>query len=90
MSECLELNLNEMPYPPPENVIQAAQDSLEYLNRYTDWSAIQRIRELLAEYAAVAGEQIVIGPGSDLLLREIVLCFAAGRKVVMASPGTSS
>jgi len=86
LSECLELDLNEMPYPPPESVIQAARDSLEYLNRYTELSANQRIRELLSEYAGVDGEQIVIGPGSDLLLREIVLCFAAGRKVVMASP----
>ena len=86
MSEGIELDLNEMPYPPPQNVIQAARDSLEYLNRYTELSAIRRIRELLADYAGVAGEQIVIGPGSDLLLREIVLCFAAGRKAVMASP----
>jgi len=86
LSEGIELDLNEMPYPPPQNVIQAARDSLEYLNRYTELSAIRRIRELLADYAGVAGEQIVIGPGSDLLLREIVLCFAAGRKAVMASP----
>jgi histidinol-phosphate aminotransferase len=86
LRECLGLDLNEMPYPPPQSVIQAARDSLEYLNRYTELGGIQRIGELLAEYAGVAGEQIVIGPGSDLLLREIVLCFAAGRKVVMASP----
>lgn len=86
LSECLELDLNEMPYPPPQNVINAARRGLMYLNRYADPGALLLLQERVAEYAGVAGEQIVIGPGSDLLLREIVLCFAAGRKVVMANP----
>jgi histidinol-phosphate aminotransferase len=86
LSECLELDLNEMPYPPPQSVIEAARAGLDCLNRYTEPSALNRLTELLAEYAGVQGEQIVLGPGSDLLLREIVMCFGAGRKVVMASP----
>jgi histidinol-phosphate aminotransferase len=86
MSECLKLDLNEMPYCPPENVIKAAQRGLLHLNRYAEGDALERLAVLLAEYAGVDREQIVIGPGSDLLLREIVLCFGVRRKVVMVSP----
>jgi len=86
LNDCLELDLNEMPYPPPDSVVEAARTSLESLNRYTEPRALNRLAGLLAEYAGVRREQIVLGPGSDLLLRELVLCFGAGRKVVMASP----
>jgi histidinol-phosphate aminotransferase len=86
VSECLKLDLNEMPCSPPENVVRAAQRGLLSLNRYADRHALQRLAVLLADYAGVGGEQIVIGPGSDLLLREIVLCFGRRRKVVMVSP----
>jgi histidinol-phosphate aminotransferase len=82
----LELDLNEMPYPPPDSVVEAARDSLKDLNRYSEQAALSRLAECLAEYAGVPLEQLVIGPGSDLLLRESVMYFGAGRKVVMASP----
>jgi histidinol-phosphate aminotransferase len=75
-----------MPYSPPENLIRAAERGLGSLNRYADTDALHRLAVLLAEYAGVSSEQIVIAPGSDLLLREMVLCFAGRRKVVMASP----
>lgn len=86
MSGHLKVDLNELPYPLPENVINAASRDLTNLNRYTDPQALQRLQLLLAEYAGVKPEQIVIGPGSDLLLREIVLCNAGRRRVVMANP----
>jgi histidinol-phosphate aminotransferase len=86
LSECLEIDPNGMPYPPPDSVVEAARTSLQHLNRYTEPAAFNRLTELLAQYAGVQREQIVLGPGSDLLLRESVMCFGAGRKVVMASP----
>jgi histidinol-phosphate aminotransferase len=73
LNECLELDLNEMPYPPPDSVVEAARESLKHLNRYSEPSAQQRLLEVLAEYAEVKREQLVLG-------------FGAGRKVVMASP----
>ncbi|MBN2552135.1 MAG: histidinol-phosphate aminotransferase family protein, partial [Spirochaetales bacterium] len=86
VSECVKLDLNEMPYCPPENVVKAAQRGLSSLNRYADPQSLERLALLLGEYAGVDSERIVIGPGSDLLLREIVLCFGSRRKVVMVSP----
>ena len=73
MSRCLKLDLNEMPYCPPEYLIKAAERGLESLNRYADADALRRLVVLLAEYAGVRAEQIIVGPGSDLLLRETVL-----------------
>jgi histidinol-phosphate aminotransferase len=86
VSRYLKLDLNEMPYSPPENLIRSTEQSLGSLNRYADADALQRLTALLAEYAGVNSDQIVVAPGSDLLLREMVLCFAGRRKVVMASP----
>jgi histidinol-phosphate aminotransferase len=82
----LKLDLNEMPYNPPQNLIRAAERGLESLNRYADTDALRKLTVLLAGYAGVSSERIIIGPGSDLLLREMVLCFAGRRKVVMISP----
>ena len=86
MSRCLKLDLNEMPYSPPEYLVKAAERGLGSLNRYADADAPRRLAVLLAEYAGVSSEQIIVGPGSDLLLREMVLCFAGRRKVVMVNP----
>jgi histidinol-phosphate aminotransferase len=86
VSRCLKLDLNEMPYSPPQNLVRAAERGLESLNRYADADTLRRLTALLAGYAGVSSEQVIVGPGSDLLLREMVLCFAGRRKVVMASP----
>jgi histidinol-phosphate aminotransferase len=86
MSGCVELDLNEMPYPPPDNVVSAAGKNLTSLNRYTDPDAHEKLAVLLAEYTGVSSEQIIIGPGSDVLLRETVLCFAGRRKMVIPNP----
>ncbi len=82
----VRLHMNEMPYPPPERVLVAARDVLAELNRYTDPERLDRLRELLAEYADVPSRYVILSPGSDLLLREIVHAFSRGRKVVTVSP----
>jgi histidinol-phosphate aminotransferase len=86
LSENLMIDLNEMPYRPPEDVIKAVQKGVQQLNRYADEHDLSRLTALLGEYAGVEQKQIVIGPGSDLLHREIVLCFGGSRKVVLVSP----
>ncbi len=86
MSESIHLNMNEMPYLPPENVVRAAQKGLLNLNRYAEQKDLEYLRGLLADYSGVPEEHIVLGPGSDLLLREIVHSFSGGRKIVMVSP----
>jgi histidinol-phosphate aminotransferase len=75
-----------MPYPPPQAIIRAARRGLKKLHRYAEPEDLEHLRALLAGYAGVPDLHIVAGPGSDMLLREIVHSFSGGRKVVMLSP----
>ena len=82
----IKLNMNELPYLPPKEVIAAAKKGLLELNRYANPADLELLREHLADYSGVPKENIILGPGSDLLLREIVQIFSRNRKVVMVSP----
>ncbi|MHA2246193.1 MAG: pyridoxal phosphate-dependent aminotransferase [Candidatus Hodarchaeales archaeon] len=82
----IRLNMNEMPYPPPTKVIQAGEKGLFLLNRYNFPEDRELLQKLLAEYSGVPKDHIIVYPGSDLILREIVHMFAKERKVIMAYP----
>ncbi len=82
----VRLDRNEVPFPAPPAVIAAAQRGLSRLNRYADPEDLARLRQLLATYAGVEPDQVVLGPGSDILLREMVHAFGGDRTVVMVSP----
>jgi len=75
-----------MPYPPPQAIVQAARRGSGKLHRYAEQKDLEHLRALLADYAGVPDRHIVAGPGSDMLLREILHSFSGGRKVVMPSP----
>jgi histidinol-phosphate aminotransferase len=78
--------MNEMPYAPPQHVIQAVRPALSQLNRYADPQELEQLRAHLADYAGVPQRHVILGPGSELLLREIIHRFSRRRKVVMVSP----
>lgn len=82
----ISLHLNEAPSPPPANVIAAARRGLERIHRYADPEDVDRLRGLLADHVGVARDHVVVGPGSDLLLRELVRTFSAGGRVITVSP----
>ncbi|MGC9468327.1 MAG: pyridoxal phosphate-dependent aminotransferase [Anaerolineae bacterium] len=82
----VRLDMNEMPYLPPARIIEAAREGLSDLNRYADAQDLLYLRECLAEYTGTPAEQIVLSPGSDLLLREIIHAFSRERQVVTVSP----
>lgn len=86
LRETIKLNMNEMPYPPPQEVIEAARKGLPKLNRYADSEDLGRLRGLLAGYSGVLEEHVVLSPGSDILLREVIHTFSKGRKVIIVSP----
>jgi histidinol-phosphate aminotransferase len=86
LNQMIELDMNEVPYPPPPRVLQAAQEGLLLLNRYSERQKLERLRELVADYSQVPKENVVLSPGSDLVLREIIHTFAKGRKIVMVTP----
>jgi histidinol-phosphate aminotransferase len=86
LTETIRLHMNEMPHPPPQRVVEAACQALTKLNRYTDLKDLQRLQKCLAHYAGVSECHVILSPGSDLLLRELIHTFSPGRKVVTVSP----
>jgi histidinol-phosphate aminotransferase len=86
LREIVRLHMNEVPYSPPQDVIEAARKGLSELNRYADPEDLGQLRGLLADYSRVPKHHVVLSPGSDLLLREILHTFSKGRQVVMVSP----
>jgi len=86
LKRTIKLNMNEMPYLPPQEIIEAARKGLLNLNRYTDPEDLERLRELLADYSGVPKGHIILGPGSDFLLREAIQTFSKRRKVIIVSP----
>ncbi len=56
------------------------------MNRYADVEDLARLRQLLGAYAGVPQDQVIVGPGLDILLREMIHAFAGERKVIMVSP----
>lgn len=82
----IKLNMNEMPYPPSRKIMEAARKGLLNLNRYANPKDLELLRELLANYSGVPKKHIILSPGSDLLLREIIHTCAKGRKVVIVNP----
>lgn len=86
LKESIRLHMNELPYPPPPQVVQAAQGGLSRLNRYPDPAELDALRGLLAGYCGVSQDHVFLSPGSDLLLRELIHSFSQGRRVITTSP----
>jgi histidinol-phosphate aminotransferase len=86
LTEAIRLHMNEMPYPPASEVVEAAQQGLAMMNRYTDPGQADALCGLLAGYCAVPRQHLVLSPGSDLLLREVIHTCSQGRKVITVSP----
>jgi histidinol-phosphate aminotransferase len=86
LRETIRLHMNEMPYPPCPDVVKAAQQGLAMLNRYADPAELEALQELLAGYCGVPKDHIILSPGSDLLLREVIHTFSQGRRVITPSP----
>jgi len=82
----IKLNMNEMPYLPPQKIMEATRKGLLNLNRYANFKDLELLRELLGNYSGVSKKHIILSPGSDLLLREIIYIFSKGRKLIMVNP----
>jgi histidinol-phosphate aminotransferase len=86
LRENIRLHMNEMPYPPPAGVVEAAQGGLSRLNRYADPAELEALRARLAGYCGVPKDRVFLSPGSDLLLREVIHSFSPDRRVITPSP----
>ena len=84
--DAIKLASNENPLPPSPRVQQAIVNALTQLNRYPDDSGFA-LRQALAKKHGVEAEQIVLGNGSNDLIRLIVHSFVRpGDEVVVPHP----
>ncbi len=70
--ECVRLDLNESPLPPPREVIEAAAREVERANRYPEPSRLRLLESLLADYAGVPDGYVAVFNGGDEALRVII------------------
>jgi histidinol-phosphate aminotransferase len=82
----IRLHMNEMPWEPPPEVIDAARAGLQSMNRYCDEQDMSRLQQAIAEYSGVSARRVLLSPGSDMLLRDAVHLFSQDRKVITLCP----
>lgn len=82
----IRLNMNENPFLPPQNVIEAANKGLQYMNRYSDTCIINDLRKLIAGYNSICPDSIIVGAGAGPIMREVIQVFGSGRKVITTAP----
>mgnify|MGYP001033398930 CR=1 FL=1 len=82
----INLQSNENPFLPPENVMEAAKKGLKNINRYSELEYLNELKQLLADYNDISPQRITLSPGSDLLLRNIINTFSKNRKIITINP----
>ncbi len=81
----IRLDRNENPYGPSESVTSAMRDSLASVNRYPRSAEV--LRQKIAASHKVKAEQVVLGNGSDDVLRMVADAFLRpGKNLVVATP----
>lgn len=82
----VKLNTNENPYPPPPVIIEEIQAAAQNLHLYPNPTS-QSLRKVLAAYHDVGEDQILVGNGSDEILRLLIHAFISkGDKIAVVDP----
>ncbi len=83
----IKLNTNEFPYPPAPEVIEAIRSAAGKSIRLYPSSRCDALREALAQLHGVTPENILVGNGSDEILRLVIQAYAApGRMAATVWP----
>ncbi|MEB3756136.1 MAG: histidinol-phosphate aminotransferase family protein [Desulfurococcales archaeon] len=82
----IRLDLNENPYTPPKSVLEEARKGLREINRYCEPACLEELKRSIEEYTGTPERNIIVSPGSDTILREIIHSFSIDRKVIMLNP----
>ncbi len=67
----IRLDMNENPYPPLKCVVDAALRELSRANRYPERKLYTALIEALEQYTGVKAANIVVGGGSDSILKAV-------------------
>lgn len=86
----VRLDLNEAPWGPPERVVEAVARAAREANRYPRREEVERLYALIASYAGVEPEMVVVGLGGDMVLEKAFhLVAEPGAAVVAPRPSFS-
>lgn len=86
LEDVIKLASNECPYPPFPEAVEAVKKFLPQLNRYPDTNCTL-LKERLSHYLKVSPSQLVLGNGSNELVRLIAnVVLNPKEEVVMATP----
>ncbi len=80
------LDKNELPFLPPREVLKEAKKSIDRLNRYTPQEKVDKLVSLLANYAHISKESLILRPASDILIKELIFLLSKNRKIIIADP----
>ena len=80
----VRLDLNESPFSPPPEIVEAGRRALQDVNRYPGRDLVGSLEEALADYAGVPSELVAVGCGGDGLLTLIALIASSSRTGRMA------
>jgi len=86
VSEIIELNRNELPYPPSANVIEAARKGLQGINHYATIKEIGELKRALSHYCGAAKESIFVASGVEILLGQLLQLFSRRGEIVIIDP----
>lgn len=85
MKDVTKLDANENPYPPPQEVIEAINRVLNYINRYPPEP--KKLREAIAKLNGLNDGNVILGAGSDELIDLIVKAYVyEGANVAVLHP----
>ncbi len=86
MSGIIELNRNELSYPPPANVIEAARKGLQGINRYATIREIGELKRAFSNYCGAAAESVFVASGVEILLGQLLQLFSRRGGIVIIDP----
>ena len=83
----VNMGFNEMPYPPPQSVVDAISGRAPHAHRYGS-AACNALRQALAAEHALPAEQLICGNGSEELIDVVGRCFVRpGDGIVISQYG---
>lgn len=87
LTRIVKLASNENPLGPSPKAIEAIQNALQYLHRYSD-PACYMLRHVLSGYFDVPYEKIFAASGSDAILQYIINAFSVEGDELVSSHGS--
>ena len=82
----IKLDNNEMPRPPPIEILEPVKKSIDKINRYTPHNEVNKLIKLLSDYSKAPENSIILSSGSDILIKEFIFLFSREKQIIIADP----